>query len=394
VVMAVLVASVVLPGSSGRRPGPISIGPRPAAASEVRARVAQAFATAHALRGELTMVCEVAVGPCAPPDHGRATLRWSFVADDAGDERVTGIGRQDDVAYDAGRGGQRVLSPGGRGPAAVEVVNLSAGPPDFPAQPSVLRRGLASVVRAFLAGAGDSPVTETSVDGRSAWQLVTPVTPNKLAGGTSGDQLDVTVDRQTGFPLRITETLAGRFLQEIRLSGLVVNGPVDQGAFSLTFPPGTRAFVQDAGFRRLPLDQVAAAVGYQPLLPKTVPDGYRLAEVTVARQSQPTGSEGANPVSRNVVSVAYRRGFDRIVVTTRSTGPRASAWADPLATGEGFFDQPQRFTVATGSMAGAKAELVLAPRGLAHVWAVDQRLVVTVAGDATGDELTRMIDSF
>jgi hypothetical protein len=107
-----------------------------------------------------------------------------------------------------------------------------------------------------------------------------------------------------------------------------------------------------------------------------------------------------------VVSVAYRRGFDRIVVTTRSTGTArrcsitlpgsdpTACWADPLASGEGVLDQPERFTVAAGALAGAQAELVISPRGVPHVWTLDSRLVVTVAGDASAAELHRLVDSF
>ena len=277
------------------------------------------------------------------------------------------------------------------------------------ARPSVLRRDVASVVRAFLSTTADVPVTDVTEQGHEAWRLATPVTPNKLAGpGGSGDQLEVVVDRQTGFPLRITETLAGRFLSEVRLSDLVVDGPVDPASFVLDMPAGVVPFRQDVGFLSVPLAQVQATVGYRPLLPApaSLPAGYELAEVTVAPQAQPTGSEGANPTSRNVVSAAYRRGFDRIVVTTRSTGAArrcstttpgtdsTTCWADPVASGEGFFDRPERFTVAGGALAGARAELVISPRGVPHVWTIDDRLVVTVAGDAGPDELRRMAESF
>jgi len=113
-----------------------------------------------------------------------------------------------------------------------------------------------------------------------------------------------------------------------------------------------------------------------------------------------------NPPAPGVVSVAYRRGFDRIVVTTRLTdaiarcnqevpGSGTSAcWADPLSSGEGFVDEPEPFVVGDGALAGADAELVVSPRGTPHVWAIDDRLVVTVAGDASAVELRRLAESF
>lgn len=408
VVVAVLAATTVFTGDGATpfRPSPSQT--RLISATEVRTRVSTALASLRSLSGEVAVECAIPRGDCFPPDAGgRSVLRWSFVTTATGDERITGIGRQDDVAYDASRREQRALTDGR--PAAQVISNLPPGPPDQAARPSVLRRDVASVVRAFLTTTGEVPVTEVTEQGRPAWRLVTPVTPNKLAGpGNSGDQLEVLVDRETGFPLRVTETLTGQFLHEVRLSNLVVDGPVDRAAFTIDFGAGVTPFRQDVGFRAVPLSQVRAGVGYQPVLPApdSLPAGFQLAEVTVASTAQPTGTEGANPQSRNVLSVAYRRGFDRIVVTTRATGtarrcsttlPGSDAttcWADPLASGEGFRDEPVAFTVGAGALAGARAELVLSPRGVPHVWTMDDRLVTTVAGDASGDELRRMAESF
>lgn len=409
VLVVAIVASVV--GSDRPRPGRGAHEPpvRLISAAEVRARVGGAIGGLRTLQGEVALECEVEFGPCLPPEGGgRATLRWTFAVTAAGDERVTGIGHRDDMAYSAERGEQRSVSEGP--PPLVQVITgLPPGPPDFAARGSLLRREVASFLRAFLATTDDVPVTEVSEGGRDAWRLVVPVEPNKLAGpGRSGDALEMVVDRQSGFPLRVTETLGGRFLREVRLSNLVVDAPVDASAFLLDLPAGIRPFRQDAGFRRVALDKVAEAVGYRPVLPdpSSLPAGYVMAEVTVAARAQPTGTEGANPPSTDVVSVAYRRGFDRIVVTTRATGSAevcstvvpgsgpSACWADPLASGEGIRDEPRPFTLSGGALAGSRAELVLSPRGIPHVWAIGDRLVVTVAGDASGDELARIAESF
>lgn len=408
-ILAVVAASVLFTGDGTTPPlGPSPSDTRLISATEVRARVSTALSSLRSLRGEVSVECAVPRGDCSPTAAGeRSTLRWSFVTTAAGDERITGIGRRDDVAYSASRQEQRALTDDP--PGAQVIVNLPPGPPDQAARPSVLRRDVASVVRAFLTTTDDAPVTEVTEQGRPAWRLVTAVTPNKLAGpGASGDQLEVIVDRETGFPLRVTESLAGRFLHEVRLSNLVVDAPVDPTSFTIDFPAGVTPFRQDVGFRAVPVTQLRSAAGYQPVLPApaSLPAGYQLAELTVAATAQPTGTEGANPPSRNVVSVAYRRGFDRIVVTTRSTGAArrcsltlpgsdpSACWADPLASGEGFLDQPVRFTVAAGALAGAQAELVVSPRGVPHVWTIDDRLVVTVAGDASPEELRRMAEAF
>jgi hypothetical protein len=66
--------------------------------------------------------------------------------------------------------------------------------------------------------------------------------------------------------------------------------------------------------------------------------------------------------------------------------PRAKASSmKPSASGWG---------VGSGELAGAQAELVLSPRGVPHVWTFDDERVTTVAGDASGEELRRMVESF
>jgi hypothetical protein len=414
VVLVVLVTSVALPG---RARGPGLGGPQVANAAEVRTRVARALATTRTLRAELTLECAISISECAPPSENgqqRAVVHWSVVATASGDERITAIGAGGaaggggaggaggasgvggDTAYRAQQGTeQSIADPAQHAHTpAIESTGMAPGPPDS-GRRSPLARDYGAVVRAFLDSGADAPVANTVVDGRRAWQVGVPVQPNKLAGpGRSGDRLDIVVDQASGFPLRVTETLAGRFLYELRLSNLVVDSPVDPSTFVLNMPTGPNVAHIDYGFRATPLDQVAAVVGYQPVLPTDIPAGYRIAQITVARQSQATGSEGLDPPSRNVVSVAFRRGFDLIVVTTRSTGANRSAWYDPMGTGEGVADQPQRFTVAQGALTGATAELVVTLGGTPHVWAINDHLVVTVSGDASRDEFARMIASF
>lgn len=366
--------------------------PEPISAVEVRARMAEAFSSVTTLRGEITVTCTVEYYSCSPAKGG--TRRWSFLAAAAGDERVTGIDHVDDVAYRPSTGVQREVHDFGRGPEYFEFTGQAAGPPDAFVGSPVLRHQLGSVVRAFLDDQTDVPVTEVTEDGLPVWRLSAPVTPNKLAGpGRSPDRLDIAVEPGGGFPLRITATLGGNRLYEIRLSKGVIDSTVNPSELTIAFP-GPVISGTDRGFRRVPLDQVAGTVGYQPLVPRDLPAGYRLAEVTVARTGPPTGTEASNPPAADVVSMVFRRGFDRIVVSSRATGPDRSAWSDPLASGEGIRDVPEPFTVPSGRLAGAAAELVVNFTSQPHVWTIDDRLVVTVGGDATADELRRIVASF
>lgn len=355
-----------------------------ATAAEVKAAVQTALARASTLSGVI-----VTDGP-GPGDE----LRWRFAMTDEGDFRLTGIGFPDDVAYDASTGVARSLnrsaSLGGDTLFAAERTGIAPGPPDGGPPTWILPRELGGFVRALLA-AEDPRLRETEYQGCPAWQLDVPVEPNAIVPEFSGDAIAVTIDRETGMPVRVVETKRGAFIRELRLEQLAVDAELAPETFALDFPAGMEILRSDEGFRRVPLAEVAAAASYDPLVPAWVPDGFQLAEVAVARRSsEPTGVEGSNPPSERVVSLSYRRGLDQILVTTRLAN---GEWSDPLATGEGFVDRPERIRLGAGALAGSEAELVIDPRGIPHLWTTGPDLVVTVAGDAGRAELVRIAES-
>ena len=203
-------------------------------------------------------------------------------------------------------------------------------------------------------------------DGRRAWRLTVPVEPNQIAPDVSADRLSITVDRETGVPVRVVATRRGEPRSEVRLEGLRVDAPVDPGELRIEFPPGVDVRREDLGFRRVPLARVRSIVRYAPLVPAWTAPGYEFAEVAVAERGGPTAPEGSNPLSEMVVSLAYRRGFDEFLVTTRLARPRDALapeeggpsleqlWDDPLATGRasrtipsGSRSRPARSRVST-----------------------------------------------
>jgi hypothetical protein len=215
--------------------------------------------------------------------------------------------------------------------------------------------------------------------------------PNAVAPDLSGDRFRITVDRRTGMPVRVVELKRGSVLRELRIEQLAVDAAPPADAFRLQFPAGAEVMRSGDGFRRVELGAAEGIVGYSPLVPSWVPDGFRLAEVAVARTGAPTGKEGGNPASEKVVSLSYRRGFEQFLVTTRLRGD--GTWSDPLASAEGFIDHPETITVGGGALAGTNAELVLSPHAQPHVWALTDRLVVTVGGDLSRAELRRVVES-
>jgi hypothetical protein len=378
------VSWLALPG--GRRPG---LGPGVATATEIQARVARAFSSLRTLRGEATIEY-----PSIP-----ATVRSSFVITATGDFRVVGITRREGESYNSATGVYRSYQVAASGRVvATESRGAAPGPPDHLPSPSLLERSVGSLVRAFLAADIDRPVQDVDYEGRPAWRVVVPVSID-LAPGPDGappgpvGEIDVTVDRQTGFPVRTITSSHGAVSSVVRLSELQVDAPDMPTRLDVAFPPGTLPVAGvDLGFRRVPLVDVATAVGYTPLVPETVPGGFRLAEVAVADETPVTGV--GNPRSARVVSLAYQRGFDRLVVTTRATGGDPTRWSDPVGRGSGpGTAAPEPVTLTGGALDGAAAEVVLRTQDVPHAWAVTDRLVVTVAGDLSRSELVDVMQS-
>ena len=349
-----------------------------ATAAVVKAQVRASLDALRTLSGEI-----VANGP-AQSD----TRRWRFALDARGDFRLDGPAPGESLAYDASTGivrsAQRSASLGGDTLFYAERHGVAPGPPDLGPPTWLLPEELGAYVRALLA-AGDPSVREVTYEGRPAWHVEVETVPNAIVPSFSGDRLEMTVDRETGLPVRVVETKSGAVLHELRVEQLAVDEAIPGHTFRPAFPAGAEVMQSDDGFRRLPLAEVAAAVGYAPLVPTAVPSGYDLAEVAVATEAGPTGTEASNPPSRKVVSLAYRRGLDRFVVTTRLAG--SAAWSDPLASGEGYVDHPEPVALDTGPLRGSDARIVLSPRGVPHLWGVANGLVVTVAGDLSRAEL-------
>jgi outer membrane lipoprotein-sorting protein len=370
--------------------GPLGIGflrPQTASAAEIKQKMAAVLSEAKSIKSRLV------VGYYDEATERLDETRWNVVTTAQGDFRLTGLARSEDLAYEASTGIQRVIVGGENGEPLVasELTGLAPGWPDPGPADWVLVRDLGSVVRAMLA-ADDPSVAEASFEGRAVWVLSANVEPNRLST-VSGDHIEVTVDQQTGFPVKVSESKEGRLLQEVRLEGVQIDPVLAADQFTLSFPEGVEVERNDQGFRRVSLGEVAGVVGYHPLVPDVVPEGYRLTEIAVSREGGPTGKEGMNPVTGGVVSLAYRRGFDRVIVTTRLVGDDPSLWSDPLASGEGFVDNPEKLTLDAGSFAGSKAELLVDPRAVPHLWATNGTLVLTVSGDLTRAELLAVAES-
>jgi outer membrane lipoprotein-sorting protein len=392
VVAAIVLVAIGIPRTERT---PRIAGPEVATAAEIKAKVRAALATMRNLSG--TVVSD------GPEVGDERRFRFTLAAD--GDFRLVGPTPDQIITYDASAGvtrsAQRSESAGGDTLFYAERRGVAPGRPDLGPPTWIIPDEFGAFVRALLA-TEDPRVREIVYEGRPAWRLDIDVVPNAIVPDSSADHLEITVDRETGIPVRVLETNDGAFWREVRIEDLVVNDDLPPDTFRLAFPPGVEVMWSDDGFRRVELGEVAGIVGYPPLVPAWVPDGYELAEVAVARASASTGSEASNPSSRMVVSLSYRRGLDQFLVTTRLARvaaegepelPPAQLWGDPLASGEGILDEPEQLTIRQGALEGEEAELVLSPRGIPHVWALTDQLVVTVGGDLSRAELVEVTES-
>jgi hypothetical protein len=382
---AVMVAAIVVAGLPRTE-----TGPRPATAAEVKARVAGALASAKTMSGEIAYLSK-------DPLRGTSNSRWAFGLTAKGDFRLRQTDGKNDLAYDAAHGVERSLNQSASIQDdstlfASERKGLAPGRPDPGPSGSILERDLGAVVRALLA-AKDPRVEETKHEGRPAWHVEVPVPTNLIY--PDADRFDITVDQETGVPVHVIAYLHGSVRSELRLEKLAVDSRLATGSFKIPFAQGTHVERTDAGFRRVTLDQARGEVGYAPLVPSFLPEGYTLEEVAVARRSLQTGAEGGNPESRRVVSLSYRRGLDQFIVTTRlrHVPGYGDDWSDPLATGEGFRDEPQKITLQGGELAGLTADLLIVPRNIPHLWMLTNQLVVTVSGDLARAELIAVAQS-
>jgi hypothetical protein len=384
---AVMVAAIVVAITIGE-PG---VTPRIASAAEVRRAVARAWATADSVSGILVSRSSV------PPDREQPERRSRFVITRHGDVRLTGITRPGDVAYHAEDNIERGLNPSESIPDSdvlfgSEIKGLAPGAPDQTSSITALDRGLGSVVRALAESRGGE-VKETRYEGREGWLLETDLPVAEKNQEFWPDHLEVIVDRETGFPVRAIGSNDGEVIYETRIEDLKIGGDLPQDAFTLAFPPGMDISRSDAGFRRVSLDEARSMVGYDPLVPRSLPEGYELSEVAVANRAGATGAFEGNPATIKAVSLSYRRGLDHFVVTTRLVGASTSAWSDPFATGEGLVRAREQVSFSSGALAGRDGELVIDPLAEPHVWVLTQDLVVTVSGDLTRDELLQVAES-
>lgn len=246
------------------------------------------------------------------------------------------------------------------------------------------------IVRA-AAAADDPRLSEVTYDGRPAWQL--DVATSLDLFGFGADHWTVTVDKATSFPVRLHGTYRGQDIDDIAVHDLVIDPSLSAADLTVAIPSGAAVERTDEGYRRVPLEGVAAVVGYEPIVPSTLPAGFELTTVTVNKDAGPGGPEGMNANNRNVVELTYRRGLQAIVVTTRASANGGQEWNDPYAYEGEPPHKKDLVKLSTGRFSGLTADVVATSTSTPHLWVVGAHWVLTVAGDAARDELLAVAGS-
>jgi hypothetical protein len=304
----------------------------------------------------------------------------------------------------------------------------------------------------------DGKVGTGKFDGRPVWIVTCPVMPHAPEATTSSApsgasdprlyKLTVSVDQQSGLPVRVQAWIEGRLRAEGRLVHVRVNETVptdtftserpasaevrltDNGRLSLRVDVGTKTtrmrlpydpaevsaddvrvsiagkprVADDMGFRNVAIDQVGPATGRVTLAPAWTPPGFDLQIVAVKDRQRPPGLSGdptrqKTRAGTGIVVLHYEAGFQEITVTTRRLDPSVSKPAairlDPFIgdrwPGWTYARTPVR--VSGGAFAGAKGAVVIAPLTIPHLWAVKDGVLLTVAGNCSAEDLLAIADS-
>jgi len=315
---------------------------------------------------------------------------------------------------------------------AVISRHLAAGPPDSaPGSPAgspldeelPLARLRANMLQLVASGSASSAsVRDVVVDGRPAWLISTTQLAPGNAPVPASTLVTLVIDKATRLPVVYRWVYVGsrpHEVLELRFENFVVGGEVSPGTFTLRVPahayvtPGAqdfgRPFYRTIDYRDAHL--LGTTIGWQPAFPAWVPPGFHLASSTYAASNtwKPAGSERQPEPDSASVSLAYRRGFDVVYVSSSLAKTQSGSFSSGGKTYEGHFDDPfvqsygpawhylesrtHDVRVSSGPFAGETAHVVVDPSVLPHLWVTNGGNTVTVSGDLTAADMVRVVES-
>jgi DNA-directed RNA polymerase specialized sigma24 family protein len=221
-----------------------------------------------------------------------------------------------------------------------------------------------------LATVDDEAPDAGTLNGRDVFRLTGPLT----------DEIDLTytVDADTYYPVRITWTVDGREVRELRFADVELDGITEP--YTQELPPGTPT-AADLGYAPVGITEVAARTEIQPLTPEFLPEGFVSAGVAVNQ-------------TERIAQLRYARGPQELLITLRPSPVEAGQpWDDPFPRPEGSEVVPTEVAIDAGPFRDVTAQQVAGPHDLPSLWAADGELAFTVSGDVSADELVRIARS-
>ena len=246
----------------------------------------------------------------------------------------------------------------------------------------------AAIVRAAVAERDPAlEVTMTSCIGRPAWR-------GSYAKG--GWRRTTTVDKATGFPLRyvladVSRPVTHRYVW--RVIDIATDAPADAGSFTITIPDGSKVDTANEYEHFTTPDDLAARVGYQPLLPAALPDGSVLAASST--QPDPWGTYNwffpiphpwvdLSKLPDNEVRLYYHRGYDWFTLTELPrVGGVGNSVPRELDKRPGF--AYRKTVLGAGAFAGKTARTWMGDGAVLYVQ--NATYAVEISGDLTRSEL-------
>jgi hypothetical protein len=404
------IAAIVAFGLPGLEPSQ----PEPATAADVVARTVKAIDGLETVSG--VMVERRALGDDPQKDMVETATRFWMDADGdwAQAGRTEGPAAWGDgtrtLAFDAAAARLTEVKswPDAGTPSYTVWDDAPVGAPDGAVFEALRFRAFARVVGAVRGAA----LSDAQHEGRPAWRL----TAARQSGDRwpdSADALELLVDEATAVPVRLTLSREGKVVAEQSVEDLAVNEPIDAERFAPDAPAGAEQRAYEAGYRQLEPAAIAADLPFAVYYPDAVPDGFALRSAALARGEWRDAEAGMQweALATPAALFAWRRGFDELSVSTRPyarsvvyEGEDAPARVveDPFeSTYAGLLTRAKAedVTLGSGALTGLEAHVVAGAWAYPHLWVVvpasvaGEKLIVTVAGDATSAELVAVAES-
>jgi outer membrane lipoprotein-sorting protein len=236
-----------------------------------------------------------------------------------------------------------------------------------------------------------SKLEDTVLNARPVWKIQSKGLPLD-AFGVSPDEVIAYFDQETLFPLKVTEIRDKQIMKETEITDLRINPAFDDTDFAIAIPKDAAVDTMTGPWKTTTLQDLGSQISYRPLVPAYVPEGFSLIWVRTAKDAGASGPEGLNPQNRDVVTLVYGRGLQRLMVTTRLAG-KGHEWLDPHAFEGQLNADTKTLTIEGGAYNDVKVSLVTGFGTQPHIWVVGATLVTTVIGDVSAAELEKVFSS-